>query len=268
MSSLREQDPAVALPEFDYEMSVRGWTVFPNVVPLDLCIRMREDIQRHVERCGSLQAKAGISGAPDGTAHHAVGGNDSLDDFLERGFLRTYIARFFEGPYILHAFNPVTIAPRQRNYVHRRHKDVRTHTGPFRMVLNMLVMVDEFTLDNGATYILSGSHREPSPPPDIVFDRFAERITGPIGTVVLFDSNVWHAAGENVSERVRVALTLSLSRPFLKPQMDYARLLGPDRRGSFSDELQQLLGYKAQVATTIDEWYQPAGSRMYDPDQG
>ncbi len=254
--------------DFDYEMSVRGWTIFPGVVSEDLCNRMRDDISQHVGRCGDLQLKAGISGAPDGTAHHTVGFGDSLDEFLKSGFLANYIEQFFGGPYILHAFNPLINSPGKQNYAHRIHKDVRTHTGSFRMLLNLLVMVDEFTLENGATHILSGSHKDPALPPETFFFRHAERITGAKGSIVFFDSGLWHAAGKNVSALPRTALTMSLSRPFLKPQMDYARYLGDKYGEGLSEELRQLLGYNACVATSLDEWYQPADSRMYHSDQG
>ncbi len=253
---------------FDYAMNTRGWMIFNSVVPAALCDRMRIDIARHVQRCGELQSKVGIPGAPDGTAHHTVGYGDSLDEFLEQGFLDDYVARFFGGPYIMHAFNPVTVSSGRRNYVHRIHKDVRTHMGGFRVLLNLLVMVDAFTLDNGATYILSGSHHEANAPPEKFFYEHAERITGPIGSIVLFDSNAWHCAGENTSGRTRTAMTLSLSRPFVKPQMDYARFLGPERGARLSDRMRQLLGFNAGVATNLDEWYRPAGLRMYRPDQG
>ena len=262
----REQDSQLQL--FEYAMRTRGWMKFDAAVPEDLCVRMRIDIANHVKRCGELQVRAGIPGAPDGTAHHTLGYNDSLDEFLERGFLDEYVQRFFGGPYIVHAFNPVTIASGGRNYVHRIHKDVRTHAGGFRMVLNMLVMVDAFTLDNGATFILSGSHHEAAAPTEEFFYQYAERIVGTIGSIVLFDSNVWHAAGENNSGRIRTAMTLSLSRPFVKPQMDYARFIGPERGARLSDRMRQLLGFNAGVATNLDEWYRPAGSRMYQPDQG
>jgi Phytanoyl-CoA dioxygenase (PhyH) len=253
---------------FDHAMKTRGWMKFDSVVPTALCDRMRVDIAGHVQRCGELQRQAGIPGAPDGTAHHTVGYGDSLDEFLERGFLDEYITRFFDGPYILHAFNPVTVSSGHRNYVHRIHKDVRTHMGGFRVLVNLLLMVDEFTLENGATFILSGSHHEPTPPPQDFFFAHAERIVGPQGSVVLFDSNAWHCAGENRSDRTRSALTMSLSRPFLKPQMDYARFLGPERGARLSDRMRQLLGFNAGVATSLEEWYRPAGSRMYRHDQG
>ena len=198
--------------EFDYEMSVRGWTMFPNVIPKEFCNRMRDDISGHITRCGELQVKAGIPGAPDGTSHHTIGFGDSLDEFLEKRLLANYIERFFSGPYILHAFNPVTNSPGSKNYISRIHKDVRTYTESFGMLLNMLVMVDEFTLENGATHIISGSHHESSQPSETFFLKHAERITGTQGSIVLFDSRCWHSGGAKVLVFYRKHASLSLIR--------------------------------------------------------
>jgi hypothetical protein len=252
---------------FDYLMQTRGWMLFESVVPDELLDRMRGDIAKHVERCGCLQVAAGITPAPDGTAHHALGNGDSLDEFLARRFLAPFVGRFFDdAPYILHAFNPVTVAPQTCGYLHRIHRDIGTYAGSFRLLLNMLVMVDDFAMENGATHILSGSHLSGDRPPDQIFWRYAERIIGRAGSIVLFDSNVWHAAGANVSDRRRAALTLSFSRPFYKPQMDYARFLGPDYGARLSDDLRQLLGYNAEVPTNYSEWYRPAATRLYRAD--
>lgn len=253
---------------FDRQMSEDGWAIFKNVLPKEFCERLRNDIARHVVRCGELQIKAGIPGAPDGTAHHTVGFGDSLDEFLEKDFLANYITRFFGGPYILHAFNPIINFPGKHNYVQRIHNDAHMNTSKFCMQLNLLVMVDEFTLQNGATHILSGSQLDAVPPPEQLFFQEAERITGPQGSIVIFDSRLWHAAGKNHSAYPRSALTMSLCRPFLKPQMDYARMLGVEYGATLSKEMRQLLGYNARVPTSLDEWYQPAGYRMYHSNQG
>jgi hypothetical protein len=252
---------------FDVLMATRGWMLFESVVPAALLDRMRQDIAIHVERCGRLQVAAGIGAEPDGTAHHALGQGDSLDEFLAYRFLSSFVGRFFgDAPYILHAFNPVTVAPHSRIYVHRIHRDAGTWAGSFRLLLNMLVMVDEFTLDNGATYMLPGSHHVAARPPDPLFWDHAERLVGPAGSIVLFDSNVWHAAGVNVSERRRAALTLRFSRPFHKQQLDYPRFLGPDYGARLSDEMRQLLGYTSQVPADYGEWYRPAAARLYRAD--
>jgi len=129
-------------------------------------------------------------------------------------------------------------------------------------------MLDDFTEENGATYLLSGSHRMREKPADEIFFKDAVRATGPAGTMVVFDSNLWHAAGVNRTECPRRALTLAFTRPFIKPQLDYPRALGYDRGPSFSPALRQLLGYNARVPTSLDEWYQPPEHRLYRHDQG
>ncbi len=260
--------PSLPYPDFDYAMTVRGWVQFDSFLSEAQCSRMRDDVTKHVGLCSEFQVKAGIPGAPDGTAHHSIGGADSLDELLEHLPLSDHVADFFGGPYVLHAFNPVTVQPGRPTYVHKIHRDAATHCGDFRLLMNMLIMVDEFTLENGATYILSGSHHHPDPPTADFFFRHAERITGPVGSIVLFDSRVWHAAGENLSARTRYAMTLSFSRPFMKPQLDYARLLGEERGAKLSEAARQLIGYNARVPVSLDEWYKPRDQRFYRADQG
>jgi ectoine hydroxylase-related dioxygenase (phytanoyl-CoA dioxygenase family) len=135
-------------------------------------------------------------------------------------------------------------------------------------LLNMLVMVDPFTLENGATHVLSGSHRQPRRPDPDLFWAKSERLVGPAGSIVLFDSNLWHAAGRNASTQPRCALTLSFSRAFVKQQMDYPRFLGEAYGERASAQLRQLLGYEAMTPASYEEFYRPLERRLYKADQG
>jgi ectoine hydroxylase-related dioxygenase (phytanoyl-CoA dioxygenase family) len=132
----------------------------------------------------------------------------------------------------------------------------------------MLVMVDAFTLANGATHVLSGSHLSAERPDAEMFWAQSERLTGPAGSIVLFDSNLWHAAGRNATDRARCALTLSFSRGFVKQQMDYPRFLGEAYGARVSPALRQLLGYEAMTPMSYDEFYRPRERRLYKADQG
>ena len=167
---------------------------------------------------------SGARATPDGTSHHTVGRYPALDAFLERRWLCEQVSHYFGGaPYIQEDLAPATVAPGGQSYLHNVHRDVRTHAGDFHFMLNMLVMVDAFTLENGATHVLTGSHRETGKPAEDRFRDQSDRLVGPAGSIVLFDSNLWHSAGSNVSDATRVALTLSFSRAFVKQQMDYLR---------------------------------------------
>src|SRR5581483_12356386 len=98
---------------------------------------------------------------------------------------------YFGGPYILNTFGGVVNPPHNASYVARIHRDQRTFSGEFRLMAQALVMLDPFTVENGATYLLSGSHRLREAPPADRFFADAERATGPAGSIVILDSNLW-----------------------------------------------------------------------------
>jgi ectoine hydroxylase-related dioxygenase (phytanoyl-CoA dioxygenase family) len=132
----------------------------------------------------------------------------------------------------------------------------------------MIVTLDDFTDQNGATYFLSGSHKSSLRPDDTYFYNDAEQAITPKGSIILFDSNIWHASGVNHTSQPRRALTLGYNRPFFKQQMDYSRFLGYDFVASLNHELKQVIGYNARVPADLNEYYQPPHLRMYQRDQG
>ncbi|CAA2138990.1 phytanoyl-CoA dioxygenase family protein [Methylobacterium bullatum] len=254
---------------FDEQFDRKGWVQLDGVVPAENLKAIREAVLKSVADCGRRQVEGGATTSPDGTAHHSVGQYSALDAFLDQDWVDDLVAHYFGGgAYILHAFNPASVGPAVTSYLHRIHRDVRTFGGGFRLMLNMLVMVDPFTTENGATHVLSGSHHSPTPPPEDVFWAESERLVGPAGTIVLFDSNLWHAAGSNRTDTIRTALTLSFSRAFVKQQMDYPRFLGLAYGESVSSRMRQLLGFNAMVPVSYEEFYQPASKRLYKADQG
>ena len=254
--------------EFDLLMAARGWVVFEHAVPEKLIARLKVDLATKEAECRSWQVRNGIAEDTSGSAHHVLGDENSLDEFIAALYLDEFIERWFEGPYILNSFGASLNRGRSKgSYLHRMHKDVRSHTHGYRLLLNMLVMLDDFTTANGATYALSGSHRTPEKPQEDFFYRYADRLIGPAGSVALFDSNLWHAAGVNSADTARAALTLTFSRPFIKQQMDYPRFLGDAYIARMPERVRQVLGFYARTPSSYDEWYQPRETRFYRADQ-
>lgn len=257
------------LQEFRQRMEVDGYAFFPGLVPPAMLARFQADIPVHFARCSAIQQRNGVGAGMAAVAHHVLGGHDSLDDFAAALFLDDHLREYFAGEYILNSFGAVDNLPQTEQryeHGHRFHRDVRTWSGRFRLMVNMLVMVDDFTQANGATCIVPGSHLAEARPSDDDLARRGVQVTGTAGGVVLFDSNLWHSAMPNLTPSPRKALTLTFTRPFVKQQMDYPRLLGED----FTDapRLRQVLGYNARVPVDHDQWYQPPEKRMYRPGQG
>jgi hypothetical protein len=258
-----------SVDEFRSEIAITGFSFFESIVPDTLLVRMRADFPTRQEICRQWQIKNGLHSGMAGSAHHIVGGEDSFGDFLYEFYLDEYIRAYFDGEYILNSYGALDNLPySEQAYAHgqRFHRDVRTYSGEFRLMLNMLVMIDDFTLENGATKIVPGSHKDSERPSDEYLELNTKRMIGKAGSILLFDSNLWHSAAPNMSNASRKALTPTFSRPFFKQQMDYPRMLGDDYPKNA--KMRQLLGYNSRTPSNYDEWYQPSENRMYKPGQG
>jgi ectoine hydroxylase-related dioxygenase (phytanoyl-CoA dioxygenase family) len=78
-------------------------------------------------------------------------------------------------------------------------------------VCNSIWLLDDFTADNGATRVVPGSHRSGTVPRLAMPDPAAAHpgevlLTGRAGTVVVFNSHLWHGGTKNRSDRPRRAL--------------------------------------------------------------
>jgi len=106
--------------------------------------------------------------------------------------------------------------------------------------------LDDFTADNGATCFVAGSHRLHRPPgPD---DHVAATpMEAPAGSLVVFESRLWHRTGHNRTlDQRRAGLFGWYTRPIYRTQENWFLSLDPSVRQFASDEMLVLLGYRTQ----------------------
>jgi len=257
--------------EQDLQAAIRenGWTVARSVLDRAFTARLADALASVYVKRRRVQQQNGIADGMAGTCHHLLGEGTALDELLEHLPLDGFPGWFFGSPYILNSFGGFTnIAENADGYIGNIHRDVRTFAPEFRMMMNLLVMLDDFTIENGATRLLSGSHRMAEKPDEAEFSAHAVPATGQAGDVIVFDSRIWHRAGTNKSGMARRALTLTFTPPYFKQQLDYPRFLGEDYAAGVSAKVRQILGYDARQPATIDEFYQPPEKRAYKSDQG
>jgi hypothetical protein len=259
--------PATTLADFDYLMRSRGWVLFPAQLSPSQVAELSADTDRLYARCRDVQVKNGVAANMEGAAHHLVGYDTSLDRMVDDFPLHAEIERHFGGKYVMATFGASLNVPGATSYVARPHRDIRAFTVGYRMSLNMLVMLDDFTAENGATLLLDGSHQvEALPEPDL-FHRHARQVLGKAGDILLFDSLLVHSSAPNRSGQIRRALTITLTRPWMKPQIDFPRYLSAEAQARLTPLARQLLGFNAQVADSLEAYYQPPERWAFKPDQ-
>ena len=148
------------------------------------------------------------------------------------------------------------------------HRDFPRHLSGYVASVNALLTFDEFTAENGGTLVVPGSHQRPDAPDTDYMNEAAVAVECPAGSMILFDSTLWHAAGINRSERDRLAINHQFTRSWIKQQIDYVRALGDELVLAQAPRTQQLLGWYTRVVTSLDEYYRPAEERLYRAGQG
>jgi ectoine hydroxylase-related dioxygenase (phytanoyl-CoA dioxygenase family) len=118
------------------------------------------------------------------------------------------------------------------------HQDLHTDWGGsvpvgVYQVCNSIWLLDDFTVSNGATRVVPGSHRSGSVPRRAMPDPAAAHpdevlITGMAGSVVVFNSHLWHGGTVNRSARPRRALHSYFTRRGNQQQLDQKKFLRPD----------------------------------------
>lgn len=106
-------------------------------------------------------------------------------------------------------------------------------------VCNSIWLLDDFTPANGATRVVPGSHRSGSLPrlamPDPTAPHPGEvQITGRAGTVVVFNSHLWHGGTQNRSDRPRRALHCLFTRAGHQQQLDQQKYIRPQTLAGLS----------------------------------
>jgi ectoine hydroxylase-related dioxygenase (phytanoyl-CoA dioxygenase family) len=171
-----------------------------------------------------------------------------------------------QNGFILPSFEGSSGAPKvfQNTY----HRDFPRYLNGYMASVNIFFAIDEFRADNGSTWVVPGSHQQAAPPSPAYCEAHAVPATCAAGSMIVFDSTLWHAAGQNVSGEDRLAINHQFTRSFIKQQIDYVRAVDEPQVLALPARSQQLLGYYTRVVTSLDEYYRPEGERLYRKGQG
>ena len=148
------------------------------------------------------------------------------------------------------------------------HQDFPRVLNGYLTSINVMFAIDEFSKETGATIVVPGTQQMMTRPAEDYLRTHAVALECPAGSMVVFDSTLWHAAGANTSGRDRLAINHQFTRSYIKQQIDYVRALGDQVVLAQPPRTQQLLGWYTRVVTSLDEYYRPEQQRLYRKGQG
>ena len=114
--------------------------------------------------------------------------------------------------------------------------------GSYFMNCQATIMLEDFTLENGATRVAPETQVRGRFPIKDEFDRIAVQTTGPAGSAMLMTGLLWHCAGMNHTDAPRVGILGQYLPKFVTPLEDQRRGVREAVIARASPELRSLLG--------------------------
>ncbi|KAI9813058.1 MAG: hypothetical protein M1827_004278 [Pycnora praestabilis] len=150
---------------------------------------------------------------------------------------------FLEEGYLLSTYLTVTVRPGGESQQLHNDDQFIGHPRPRPLFsTGLMVSLDDFTADNGATVVIPGSHlwsderiplREQTIP-----------ITMPAGSAVFFLAPVYHGAGNNKTDKQRRSLALQYCQPWLRQTENMMIAVQPEDLNEIPKRLRDMLGYR------------------------
>lgn len=204
--------------------------------------------------------------------HGVIRAMMEIDPFFLEYIRHPTIFRYVEatvGPTaILHLQNGVVAHPDRPHNQGRYHRDFPKNFLPSKIIsFNAFVAVDDFNEQTGGTWVVPGTHRFESLPSEEYVQGYEKQLSMPAGSVLFFDSMLWHRGGVNYSSSIRRGINHQFTRPFIKQQLDYPVIM--KGKVDLESPIAQTLGMWSITPKSVSEYrVSDAKMRTYRTGQG
>ncbi|ABK47539.1 phytanoyl-CoA dioxygenase [Shewanella bicestrii] len=231
-----------------------GYVLLPNILTAEECKHFRALLEANYQKYAPQYANASSTAGTlsDKSTEKVVFNlhNKSMDWF-----------RLFEHPDVLALLDVVlkqgsynnnepyylnnisARCPLKGNPGQQLHVDSALPGVNYCLKANAVWLLDDFTPSNGATRLVPGSHTWTEFPENGKQHPNEILITGQQGGVLIFNANMWHGGGANMTDVSRWALLLGYARWFIKPSFDFMQNTPEHIYNRMSDAQRRLLGF-------------------------
>ena len=228
------------------ELSKRGFVVLPGLVAGTAVPQLQAAYDEAVTRAHPTDVGLGRT-------------STRVTDFVNRGptFDAVYTwpaaleacCRVIGRPFRLSAMHARTLRPGAS--AQELHVDIPRTSDAWPM-LGLILMVDAFHAENGATRFVPGSHHWTELPEHVLEDRFAPHpgevlACGEAGSTILFNASTWHGHTANMTSVPRRSLQATFIPRDGRPATDFVARMQPATRARLDAVARYVIGLEAAI---------------------
>lgn len=206
------------------ELSIKGFTILNGGYSSEVIDEIKESSvtakKKYIQRYGSYELdEIGESNTVRSPSNFI--GRGVFTELFENDRLITTLKNYIQNQVLLLQQNIIFNPPKQSYGAGRWHRDLpyQHFISSKPLAVNALFAVDDFTANNGATWVLPGSHKTENFPSEDYIIKNAEQIFVPAGNFLVLDAMLFHCGGDNQTNSARVGINHVFGIPYFAQQI-------------------------------------------------
>jgi ectoine hydroxylase-related dioxygenase (phytanoyl-CoA dioxygenase family) len=225
-------------------MRADGFTVIEDAIETELVTALRDDIFR-LERDLSIVPATNIF---EGTRTHRIYNLLARGAVYQQVPVHPHVLPIVEAVLdrgcLVSSLSSIAIGPGETEQpLHADDQLIPLPKPHVSIICNTMWALSDFTVANGATRVVPGSHRadrSPAPFGEPAEVRYAEMKAG---SVLVFDGSIWHGGGANRTTERRLGLAMNYCAGWIRQQENQQLGIPLEVARGFSERLRKLAGF-------------------------
>jgi ectoine hydroxylase-related dioxygenase (phytanoyl-CoA dioxygenase family) len=242
-----------ALATRSASFEVDGYVVIEDAIGPDTVARLRAELSPYLQ--GRLMGRNDFEGTRSERVYALLAKAPAVAELIEHPAVLEAVGRFLHPSYLLSAALVVNLHPDETPQGY--HQDDALGAPPPPRApqgVSTIWALDEYTLANGATQVIPGSHRwDHVPKPDewSELEPLGRTLLLRPGSVAIFPGSLYHRSGANRSRENRLGLTIQYCQPWLRQLENLMLATPPELAARYSHRIQELVGYSLISGTFV-----------------
>lgn len=221
-----------------------GFIVLPEIIPPHQLSRLKEALIRVEAEHGLGYAKTAFEGRQTVRINNLLVYDPLFWTVPLQPDALALAESLLDRELLLSSLCSLTLGPgQQAQPLHEDTQQIPLPRPRPTLAVNAIWALSDFTRENGATHVVPGSHRFDSAPPYGAQGIETAQATMKAGSIMLFDSALWHKGGANESGARRYALSCYYCAGWLRQQENLQLGIPAEVARRFPRRLQELCGY-------------------------
>jgi ectoine hydroxylase-related dioxygenase (phytanoyl-CoA dioxygenase family) len=180
--------------------------------------------------------------------------SEILANLVVNEFVMAVMKKTLGSYFSLHLQNAIINTPSESHHQSSWHRDLpyQNFVSSVPLAMNAFYCITPFNAQTGATIVLPYSHHLGKLPSMEYIKVNSVQIEAKAGAVIFFNSMLFHCAGFNSSDNIRIGINHVYTTPIIKQQIDLPTAL----EGKYADDpiKSSVLGYPFVVTSSVSEY--------------